>query len=167
MKELIEFLETDEQKNIAYKVLKQVRMRIEFNNYFGWRSFIDDLLNDLLGYMIADKFAHSVSGYINCGMQSAIDHCRYCNAKKRRGDYETANIDDFYSLADDRQNLSKAVEDEEACKELYDNICAKFGEALANQLKPLIYGEADKLDRKLSKQCKTEEFKEFLTGLTR
>ena len=37
--------------------------------------------------------------------------------------------------------------------------------ALAEQLKPVIYNETDKLDRKVLQQVRTEEFREFLHTL--
>lgn len=168
MKELIKLLETAEQRQKASQVVRQVRANIRIKNLFGWRSYIDDVSIDLVGYMIKTDFKYTVGAYITCGMQSALDHCRYCNALKRRGDYEYVSLDSdecFLQIEDESANFERQIEREEHCKELYEKIAAQFGEELANQLKPVIDATEDKLDRKVLAQCKTEEFREFLHNM--
>ena len=168
MKELIKLLETAEQRQKASQVVRQVQANIRIKNLFGWRSYIDDVAIDLVGYMIKTDFQYTVGAYITCGMQSALDHCRYCNALKRRGDYEYVSLDSdecFLQIEDESANFERQMEREEHCNELYQKIAAQFGEELANQLKPVIDATEDKLDRKVLAQCKTEEFREFLHNM--
>ena len=168
MKELIKLLETAEQRQKASQVVRQVRANIRVKNYFGWRTFIDDVSIDLVGYMISTDFKYTVGAYITCGMQSALDHCRYCNALKRRGDYEYVSLDSdecFLQIEDESANFEKKLEREAHCDELYQKIAAQFGEELANQLKPVIDATEDKLDRKVIAQCRTAEFREFLHSI--
>ena len=169
MKELIRLLETLEQRDIATRVLSAVKAKVRQKNYFGWTYFIDDVLIDLVGYMIADKFAHSIGGYINCGMQSAIDHCRYCNAKCRKENYRYVSLDDedsYIQIEDTESNLETNYIQKEKEAKVYQQIKERFGEELAEQLKPIIEGADTKLDKKVLSQCKSEEFKEFLQGLS-
>lgn len=168
MKELIKLLETAEQRQKASQVVRQVQANIRIKNLFGWRSYIDDVAIDLVGYMIKTDFQYTVGAYITCGMQSALDHCRYCNALKRRGDYEYVSLDSdecFLQIEDESANFEKKLEREAHCDELYQKIAAQFGEELANQLKPVIDATEDKLDRKVLAQCRTEEFREFLHNM--
>lgn len=168
MKELIKLLETVEQRQKASQVVRQVQANIRIKNLFGWRSYIDDVAIDLIGYMIKTDFQYTVGAYITCGMQSALDHCRYCNALKRRGNYEYVSLDDdecFLQIEDESANIERQIEREEHCNELYQKIAAQFGEELANQLKPVIDATEDKLDRKVLAKCKTEEFREFLHNM--
>ena len=168
MKELIKLLETAEQRQKASQVVRQVQANIRIKNLFGWRSYIDDVAIDLVGYMIKTNFQYTVGAYIICGMQSALDHCRYCNALKRRGNYEYVSLDSdecFLQIEDESANFEKKLEREAHCDELYQKIAAQFGEELANQLKPVIDATEDKLDRKGLAQCRTEEFREFLHNM--
>ena len=168
MKELIKLLETAEQRQKASQVVRQVQANIRIKNLFGWRSYIDDVAIDLVGYMIKTNFQYTVGAYIICGMQSALDHCRYCNALKRRGNYEYVSLDSdecFLQIEDESANFEKKLEREAHCDELYQKIAAQFGEELANQLKPVIDATEDKLDRKVLAQCRTEEFREFLHNM--
>ena len=112
--------------------------------------------------MIATNFQYTAGAYITCGMQSALDHCRYCNAQKRRGDYEWCSLDEFYSLEDESSNIERQMEQEEKCNELYQRIAKKFGQALAEQLKPVIFEGETKLSKRVLAKCKTNEFREFL-----
>lgn len=168
MKELIKLLETAEQRQKASQVVRQVQANIRIKNLFGWRSYIDDVAIDLIGYMIKTDFQYTVGAYITCGMQSALDHCRYCNALKRRGNYEYVSLDAdecFLQIEDESADIERQIEREEHCNELYQKIAAQFGEELANQLKPVIDATEDKLDRKVLAKCKTEEFREFLHNM--
>ena len=165
MKELIKMLETKAQREKATQVVRQVRTNIYIKNYFGWRHFIEDVVINVIGYMITTKFEYSSSAYISWGMQSALDSSRYCNAKCRRGNYETISLDaddSFLQVEDESANFVKKMEMEERCDTLYEAIVEEFGKELAEQLKPLIYGDETKLHRKVLEKCKTEEFKEFL-----
>lgn len=162
MKNLINLLETAEQRQKAAQVIRTVEGNIRVKNYFGWRTFIDDVAIDLVGYMIATNFQYTAGAYITCGMQSALDHCRYCNAQKRRGDYEWCSLDEFYSLEDESSNIERQMEQEEKCNELYQRIAKKFGQALAEQLKPVIFEGETKLSKRVLAKCKTNEFREFL-----
>ena len=168
MKELIKLLDTPEHREIATKVVSIVKSKIIKKNYFGWTYFIEDLLVDLIGYMIADKFAHTIGGYVNCGMQSAIDHCRYCNAKCRKENYQLTSLDDedsYIQIEDPDSDLETQYERKEHMQDIYREVQDRFGKELADQLKPIIYGEDSKLERKVLQQCKSEEFREFLEEL--
>ena len=165
IRELFISLDNEEQKQKAAQVIRQVQANIKVKNYFGWRSFIDEVAADLLGQMMKTEFKYSVGAYITCGMQSALDHCRYCNALKRRGDFEHYSLDEEFlsQIPDEYSNPARRMEQEAKCDELYLKIKLQFGQALADQLKPVIYDEDSKIERKTLKLCKTEEFKEFLS----
>lgn len=153
---ILELLSTRDEKAKAREVISSLRNRIVRKNYFGWRSFIDDVLSDVVGHMIKTNFEKPLKHYIICGMQSAIDHCRYCNAKKRRGNYETVSLDEIGDVADLQQaNDMKA-------HELYASIILLYGKEVANSLKGIIFNTDDTVDVKLLKKIKTDEFKEFL-----
>lgn len=163
MEFLISLLDNKEQREKTAQVVRVVRSNIRVKNYFGWRSFIDDVATDLVGYMIKTEFKYSAGAYVTCGMQSAIDHCRYCNAQKRRGDYEWTDIDECYDIGDNSYNPEKELVDKAHCNELYNRIAERFGQDLAEQLKPVIFdGKTKKLSNKILLKCKTEEFKQFL-----
>nr|DAH56619.1 MAG TPA: hypothetical protein [Caudoviricetes sp.] len=139
-----------------------VRAKIIAKDLFGWRSFIDDVLIDLVLYMINDNFAHSGGGYVACGMQSAIDHCRYCNAAKRRGNYELVSLDEFYQVADDIEDSSTK---EQADTLLFD-ISIRWGTDLASKLEPLVRGYQDKLSNDVLKIIRSPEFVEWFKCYT-
>lgn len=165
MKELIMLLERAEDRSKATTVVAQVRAKIRGKNLFGWRSFIDDVAIDLISYMIQTQFQYSIGAYITCGMQSAMDHCRWCNAKCRRENFEAISLDDddsYLQIADEKSNLEENLIEEDRKSELYEKIASEYGKALADQLRPIIYNESDKLDRNILKQVRTEEFREFL-----
>lgn len=168
MKELIMLLEKAEERSKAMTVVTQVKAKIRNKNLFAWRYFIDDVVVDLVSYMIATHFQYSVGAYVTCGMQSAIDHCRYCNAKCRRENFESVSVDDddtYLQIEDKGSNMESQLIAEDEKSELYQKIAAEYGDALAEQLKPVIYNETDKLDRKVLQQVRTEEFREFLHTL--
>lgn len=159
---IISLLQDNAQKAKATQVVTTVRGTIRVKNYFGWRSFIDEVSDDIVGYMIKTEFKYSAGAYITCGMQAALDKCRYCNAQKRRGDYETCSIDELYSVASPEKSPMAKLLEQENCKELYEGIRARYGKEVADKLKPVIYGEEDKVESKILKQCRTQEFKEFV-----
>ena len=97
MEQLIEDIERQYGKEKAEKVrdvVVVVTAKVQAKNLFGWRSFLEDALVETISWIIRTEFQYSGGAYVACGMQSAIDHCRYCNAKKRRQDYEMLSLDD-------------------------------------------------------------------------
>lgn len=168
MKELIQLLDTLEHKEMARTVISQLKSKIRKKNYFGWTTFIDDVIIDTISYMISTGYRYSIGGYIQVGMTTAIDKCKYCNAKCRKESYLTVSLDDedsYIQIEDANSDPAIQMEREQDATDLYERIAEQFGEELANQLKPVIYGMESKLERKVLKQCKTPEFKEFLRGL--
>ena len=144
----------ENQAKLSWEVTSVVRAKIQAKNLFGWRFFIDELLTDLVGYMIQTGFRYSGGAYVACGMQSAIDHCRYCNAAKRRGMYEGCSLDEFYQVAEQRPDEKQNTE----AIELVVDIQSKFGEELAKQLEPFLKGEKETLEAEVLKKCRSKEF---------
>lgn len=146
----------------ARDVVIGIKAKIAAKNLFGWRTFIEEVIIELVGYMIKTDFKYSGGAYVVCGMQSAIDKCRYCNAQKRRGNYETVSLDTLYYVPDTRSSYINQAD------ELVISIKLKFGEDFANLLKPFLYGEQDKLSRDVLKKCKEPEFanwfKDYVEG---
>lgn len=138
-------------------VITVVRAKVIAADYFGWRSFIDDMLIDLVMYMIKDEFKHSGGGYVACGIQSALDHCRYCNAQKRRGDYELLSLDEFFQVADETpedDNLERA-------NKLVFDISIRWGQELADSVEPYLKGYEKQLSKQVLAKLKSEEFVEW------
>lgn len=166
MKQLVAEVEREygEQAGaLAGSVTTVVRTKIRNRNLFGWRHFIEDVQIDLIGYMISTRFKYSGGAYVACGMQSAIDNCRYCNAQKRRGNYETASLDEFYQMAD---NTTTESSNQNEAATLVLDIAIKFGDDLAEQLSPFIYGYEKELCKEILSQCKAKEFKTWLKNYT-
>lgn len=164
MEMIFKDIETHFGKGTAQKcrdVTSVVRAKIIAGNYFGWRSFLDDLLVDLIVYMMNDKFIHSSGAYVACGMQSAIDHCRFCSAAKRRNDYEMVSLDDFFQV-EDIEDSSK----EEADRLLLD-ISIRWGKELAEKIEPFARGYADKLEKDVLAVVRSPEFVEWFKEYTR
>lgn len=169
MKELIQMLDTLEHKEMARTVITQLRSRIRKKNYFGWTTFIDDVIIDTISYMISTEYRYSIGGYIQVGMTTAIDKCKYCNAKCRKENYQYISLDDedsYIQIEDPNSDPAIQMEREQDAKDLYIKIAEQFGEELANQLRPIIYGLDSKLERKVINKCKTPEFREFLDELS-
>lgn len=141
--------------DLARDVTSVVRAKIVDRDMFGWRQWIDDMLVDLVGYMIADGFKHSGGGYVACGMQSAIDHTRYCSAEKRRGNYELVSLDEFYQVADNDPEESNTQE--QASRLLFD-VELRFGKVVADKLEPFARGYEDTLSNEVKKIVMSPEF---------
>lgn len=135
-----------------------VTAKVQSKNLFGWRSYIEDALIETVSWIIRTEFQYSGGAYVACGMQSALDHCRYCNAQKRRHNYEMLSLDDSDSpiqvSEDDDDKLSKV---EALCMD----IAAKFGKALAEELKPFVAGNKDSLSKEVLSKVKSKEFKQW------
>lgn len=138
-------------------VLAVVQAKIVARNLFGWRAYIDEMLVDLIGYMIATDFEYSGGAYVACGMQSAIDHSRYCSAQKRRARFcsEVSLQDVEYSIQVDISGGTQAAD-------FVEDIKAKFGAEVAETLKPFVLGVTDEISAEVVKKCKTEEFRRWL-----
>lgn len=105
MEQLIKDIEREfgiEQAKKTRDVVTVVTAKVRAKNLFGWRYFIEDALIETISWMIRTEFRYSGGAYVACGMQAAIDKCRYCNAKKRRHNYEMLSLDDeevYYEFA--------------------------------------------------------------------
>ena len=149
--------------NLCRDVTTVVRAKVIARDLFGWRHWIEDMLIDLISYMIADGFKHSGGGYVACGMQSAIDHCRYCSAAKRRGDYELVSLDEFYQVADE-ETYEESNEEKES-RLLFD-VSVRFGQVVADKLEPFVRGYEDKLDKEVKKIIMSPEFVDWFKKYT-
>lgn len=161
MKYLIESVRIEYGKDIADEVssvTKVVRSKIVAKNLFGWRAFIDDVLIDLVAYMIKTKFRYSGGAYVACGMQAAIDAARYCSAQKRRGDYETISIHSVEKFIEVEQSTGYA----EKVEELIKDIARLLDEETAESIREFLEGGTSKLSKKVIAKCKTPEFVEWL-----
>lgn len=156
MKVLINFLEDEAQRSKAYQTVTAVRYRITQKNLFGWRTYIDEVLTDIVGHMINTRFEYSVGAYIAWGMQAAIDRCRYCNAKKRRQNYEAVSLDECFNVEDIKQSAFQNA------LELYLAISEQYGEDIAEALKPVIFEQETEVPASIRSKLKTEQFRDFL-----
>lgn len=157
MKALINLLEDEAQRSKARQTVTATRYRITQKNLFGWRTYIDEVLTDLVAYMMKTAFKYSVGAYITCGMQAAIDRCRYCNAKKRRQNYEAVSLDKCFNVEDIKQTIYKNA------LELYLAISTQYGADIAEALKPVIFAEETKVPASIRNKLKTPQFRSFLT----
>ena len=139
-------------------VLRVVKNKIIARNLFGWREFLQDVLIDLVQYMIRTDFQYSGGAYVACGMQAAIDACRYCNAQKRRGEYETISLHlvEAYVETQPDTNYANQVHD------LVVDIEYLFGKDVATHLKEYLTGKRNKISKEVLARCRTPEFKEWL-----
>lgn len=160
-KEFLKELELEygkEKAELMKDVTTVVAAKIRAKNLFGWRHYIDEVLDDLIIWMIKTDFKYSGGAYVACGMQSAIDHCRYCNAAKRKPYYEAFSLD--------RDNRICQVEDHSADNEkrawmLYVDIKLQFGVELADAVKPFIDGVEKELSKEVLAKLRTPEFTEW------
>lgn len=161
MKYLIESVRIEYGKDIADEVssvTKVVRSKIVAKNLFGWRAFIEDVLIDLVAYMIKTEFKYSGGAYVACGMQAAIDAARYCSAQKRRGDYETISIHSVEKFLKAEQSSGYA----EKVEELIKDIERLLDEETTESIREFLEGRTSKLSKEVIAKCKTPEFVEWL-----
>ena len=153
----------DIDKTYGYEKGKKVRdvctvvySKVKNRNIFGWRWFIEDVIFELANYMIVDNFSHPQGGYVMCGMQSALDKSRKCNALKRRGDYELVSLDEFFQVAE-------SIEEEvNSTQQLLFDLELSFGEKVKDELEPFLTGKVDSIADAVKKKLKTPEFRKFL-----
>jgi len=161
MNYLVESVRIEYGKDIADEVssvTKVVRSKIVARNLFGWRAFIDDVLIDLVAYMIETEFRYSGGAYVACGMQAAIDAARYCSAQKRRGDYETISIHLVEKSIESKQSSGYA----EKVEELIRDIERLLDEETAESIREFLEGGTSKLSKEVIAKCRTPEFVEWL-----
>ena len=139
-------------------VLRVVKNKIIARNLFGWREFLEDVLIDLVQYMIRTDFQYSGGAYVACGMQAAIDACRYCNAQKRRGDYETISLHLVEAFVETKQDTTYANQ----VHDLVVDIEYLFGKDVATHIKEYLTGKRNKISKEVLAKCRTPEFKEWL-----
>lgn len=148
----------EEKSRIVESVLRVVRNKVKIKNLFGWREFIDDVSTDLVGYMIQTDFIYSGGAYVACGLQAAIDACRYCNAQKRRGDYETVSlhvIEDFLDTKPYEDYSSKV-------QKLVYELEYEVGPEIASQVEEFLVGKVSKLSKEVLEKCRTPKFKSWI-----
>lgn len=153
---------TDAGKKAA-EVVGVVRAKVTARNLFGWRSYIEDMLIDLVGYMIATEFQYSGGAYVACGMQSAIDHSRYCSAKKRRAQFEgLSSLEDWMEANQQKEDTRQRTQEQD----ILIDIRIRFGSSLAEKLRPFILGYELQLSEEVLKICRSKEFMEWLREYT-
>ena len=148
----------DEEATLVASVVGVVRSKIIARNLFGWRYFIEDVLVDLVLHMIRTEFKYSGGAYVSCGMQRAIDACRYCNAKKRRGNYETISLSEVENFMTPKEEPSY----EEQVYELVIDIEKVYGPEIAQNIADYLEGRVKRLSKEVLAKCKTKEFKDWL-----
>lgn len=139
-------------------ILRVVRTKIVAKNLFGRSEFMDDVLVDLVAYMIRTEFQYSGGAYVACGMQAAIDACRYCNAQKRRGEYETVSIYKVERFVGEQPSEDYVADMQDMLKD----IATMLGTKVAEELESYLTGAKKKLSADVVEKCKTEEFKIWL-----
>lgn len=157
---LIESIRIEYGEDIAKEVqavTRVVRSKVAARNLFGWRTFIDDVLIDLVSYMIKTDFQYSGGAYVACGMQAAIDATRYCNAQKRRGDYETISIHTIEKFVEMQPSSNYA----EKVERLMEDIADLLDEETTESIRDFLEG-GNKLSKEVIEKCKTPEFLEWL-----
>ncbi len=160
MNYLIESVRIEYGEDIAKEVssvIRVVRSKIVARNLFGWRTFVDDVLIDLVSYMIETEFQYSGGAYVACGMQGAIDATRYCNAQKRRGNYETISIHLIEKFIPMEASSGYA----EKVEELMEGVAKLLDEETTESIRDFLEG-GRKLSKKVIEKCKTPEFIEWL-----
>ena len=148
----------DEEATLVASVVGVVRSKIIARNLFGWRYFIEDVLVDLVLHMIRTEFKYSGGAYVSCGMHGAIDACRYCNAAKRRGDYETISLSEVENFMTPKEEPSY----EEQVYELVIDIEKVYGPEIAQNIADYLEGRVKRLSKEVLAKCKTKEFKDWL-----
>lgn len=148
----------EKEASLTASVVGVVRSKIIARNFFGWRDFVEDVLVDLVVHMIRTEFKYSGGAYVNCGMQGAIDACRYCSAAKRRGDYETVSLSKVENFMTPKEEPSY----EQQMNELVIDIEEMYGPEIAQNIEDYLYGRIEKLSKEVLAKCKTKEFKAWL-----
>ena len=148
----------DEEATLVASVVGVVRSKIIARNLFGWRYFIEDVLVDLVLHMIRTEFKYSGGAYVSCGMQGAIDACRYCSAAKRRGNYEAISLSEVESFMTPKEEPSY----EEQVYELVIDIEKVYGPEIAQNIADYLEGRVKRLNKEVLAKCKTKEFKDWL-----
>lgn len=148
----------EEEANLASSVISVVRSKIAAKNLFGWRDFIEDVIVDLVVHMIRTEFQYSGGAYVNCGMQGAIDACRYCSAAKRRGDYETVSLSEVENFMTPQEEPSN----EEKTNELVMEIEKMYGPSIAQNIADYLEGRVERLSKEVLAKCRTKQFKAWL-----
>lgn len=161
MMQLIQSIRVDygaEEADLVASVVGVVRNKIVARNLFGWRDFIDDVIVDLVAHMIRTEFQYSGGAYVNCGMQGAIDACRYCSAAKRRGNYETVSLSEVENFMTPQEEPSY----EEQTNELVMEIEMMYGPEIAQNIADYLEGRVKRLSKEVLAKCRTKEFRAWL-----
>lgn len=141
----------------AASVVRVVKNKIVSKNLFGWRTFIEDVLVDAVNHMIKTEFRYSGGAYVAVGMQIAVDATRYCNAQKRRGNYETVSLDEIaHFIPDSRSEYNNQL------KDFIEDIADVLDEDTTSCIRDFLSGRRDNLSKEVIKKCKTPEFEAWL-----
>lgn len=149
----------EENAKKAADVIAVVKAKVMARNLFGWHSFLEDVLVGLVGYMIETGFQYSGGAYVACGMQSSLDHARYCSAKKRRHMYEGLSSIEDWMTAEKETEQAKQMTHE---VEVLVDIRMRFGSEVEQELRPFVLGYESQLSKEVVKKCKTPEFEAWL-----
>lgn len=161
MMQLIQSIRVDygaEEADLVAGVVGVVRSKIVARNLFGWRDFIDDVVVDLVAHMIRTEFQYSGGAYVNCGMQGAIDACRYCSAAKRRGNYETVSLSEVENFMTPQEEPSNR----EKTNELVVDIERMYGPEIAQNIADYLEGRVERLSKEVLAKCRTKQFRAWL-----
>lgn len=142
-------------------VVRVVRSKIVSRNLFGWRTFIDDVLIDVVKHMINTEFQYSGGAYVAVGMQIAIDAARYCSAQKRRGNYETVSIHSIDCFMKDDKEYGYSIK----VDELVEGASEMLDKETTEEVKKFLLGEIPKLSADVLAKCRTPEFVRWLKQL--
>lgn len=114
-------------------LISNVRSR----NLFGLSEYLEDLKIDLLTYMIETEFRYSVSAYVTCGLQSAVDKSRYYSAQKRKPQFDRGQ-----RMFVDLSELNVGLEDtkcyDDQLEVLLEDISSAFGVSIAKEVRELL-----------------------------
>ena len=150
----IEKMYDKEKAKLSKDVVTVISAKVRAKNLFGWRSYLEEVLENVLNYMINTEFMYSGGAYVAWGMQSALDSARYCSAKKRRADYEAVSLDGLFQVAENTEQRSNEAQ----ILDLTLDVSLRFGESFAKELEPFLRGYETKLSKDVAKKLKSPEF---------
>ena len=145
-------LEIAEKVSCVFGILiSNVRSR----NLFGLSEYLEDLKIDLLAYMIETEFRYSISAYVTCGLQSAVDKSRYYSAQKRKPQFDRGQ-----RMFVDLSELNVGLEDtkcyDDQLEVLVDDISSALGVEIAKEIKDLLQQKDGARFNKLAEALKVK-----------
>ncbi len=160
------------------KVKRYIAGMVRAKNFFGWRTFVEELKVDIeceiysyeaqhLAHVPGYEKEQGVGAYCNMAMQGAINYSASCSAQKRKINYEAQSLDALIETEKGLMHVQiPSKEDEEVTKsELLMSIEQEFGNRIKKLAAAVLSGEQlskEELEE-LRKSTKNSTMRKLLT----